>query len=157
MNDYVNVSRYVAILYRRSQLFVVEACQKMNLTFSEYILLLRVFDNEGAKQDELASMLYLDKAVVTRTVNMLQEKGLIYRQQDELDRRVKHIFLTEQGKAKHKYLQSVLNTWVEHLVEGMSKDEADTLFSNLHRLVDRACNANLIALAKTVNEGSFDE
>lgn len=38
-------------------------------------MLIRIFDNEGAKQDELASMLYLDKAVVTRTVNLLQEKA----------------------------------------------------------------------------------
>lgn len=157
MDDFVNVSRWVAVLYRRSQLFVVEACQKMGLTFSEYVMLMRVFDYEGAKQDELAAMLYLDKAVVTRTVNLLQEKGLIYRQQDEFDRRVKHIYLTEYGKAQHEYLRNVLQKWVDHLVEGMDADEVKSLFANFHRLVDRACEANLTELARDVEGGTLDE
>ena len=60
MDDYVNVGRWFSILHRRSQLFAVEACQKLHLTFSEYIMLIRIYDHEGAKQDELANMLYLD-------------------------------------------------------------------------------------------------
>lgn len=50
MDDYVNVGRFwFSILHRRSQLFVVEACQELNLTFSEYIMLIRIFDNEGSQ------------------------------------------------------------------------------------------------------------
>ena len=113
MDDYVNVGRWFSILHRRSQLFVVEACQELNLTFSEYIMLIRIFDNEGAKQDELASMLYLDKAVVTRTVNLLQEKGLIYREQDENDRRVRHIYLTDYGREQHHFLRNMILGWVD--------------------------------------------
>ena len=58
MDDYVNVGRWFSILHRRSQLFVVEACQKLDLTFSEYIMLIRIFDHEGAKQDELWDRIY---------------------------------------------------------------------------------------------------
>ena len=39
-------------------------------------MLIRIFDHEGAKQDELAAMLYLDKAVVTRTINLLVDRAL---------------------------------------------------------------------------------
>ena len=49
MDDYVNVGRWFSILHRRSQLFIVEACQKLHLTFSEYIMLIRIFDNESGK------------------------------------------------------------------------------------------------------------
>ena len=37
--DYLNVARCFAILHRRSQNFLVEACQKLGLTYSEYVLL----------------------------------------------------------------------------------------------------------------------
>ena len=95
MDEYVNWGRWFSILHRRSQLFVVEACQQFGLTFSEYSMLIRLYDKEGAKQDDLAAMLYLDKAVVTRTINLLVKKGFIYREADTVDRRIRHIYLTE--------------------------------------------------------------
>ena len=153
MDDYVNVGRWFSILHRRSQLFVVEACQKLNLTFSEYIMLIRIFDNEGAKQDELASMLYLDKAVVTRTVNLLQEKGFIYRQQDESDRRVRHIYLTDYGRAQHQFLRNILQGWVDYLVADMKEEEIQALFHGFDALVERACAVDLVKLARELPAG----
>lgn len=75
MDEYINIGRWFSVLHRRSQIFVVEACEKLHLTYSEYVMLLRIYDHEGARQDELAAMLYLDKAVVTRTMTMLEKKG----------------------------------------------------------------------------------
>ena len=153
MDDYVNIGRWFSILHRRSQLFVVEACQKLNLTFSEYIMLIRIFDNEGAKQDELANMLYLDKAVVTRTVNLLQAKGFIYREQDQVDRRVRHIYLTEYGRAQHQFLRNIIQGWVDYLVADMKEDEVQVLFSGFGQLVERACSIDLVKLAKDLPSG----
>ena len=153
MDDYVNVGRWFSILHRRSQLFVVEACQKLDLTFSEYIMLIRIFDHEGAKQDELASMLYLDKAVVTRIVNLLEGKGFIYREVDPADRRVKHIFLTSYGKEQHQFLRNIIQGWVDYLVRDMNPNEIHTLFNGFNELVTRACAANIVDLAKKVPTG----
>ena len=153
MDDYVNVGRWFSILHRRSQLFVVEACQELNLTFSEYIMLIRIFDNEGAKQDDLASMLYLDKAVVTRTVNLLQEKGLIYREQDENDRRVRHIYLTDYGREQHNFLRNIIQGWVDYLVADMNEEEVRVLFNGFGQLVEGACAADLVKLAKDLPAG----
>lgn len=150
MDEYLNAGRWFSILYRRSQLFIVEACQKLNLTFSEYTLLMHIFNDEGAKQDEVASSLYLDKAVVTRTVNLLQEKGFIYREQDTQDRRVKHLYLTEYGRQQYNFLHGVLDGWIEYLVKGMSNEDIQRLFGDFDRLVDRACEADLVKLAKKV-------
>lgn len=150
MDEYLNAGRWFSILYRRSQLFIVEACQKLNLTFSEYTLLMHIFEDEGAKQDEIASSLYLDKAVVTRTVNLLQEKGFIYREQDTRDRRVKHIYLTEYGRQQYNYLHNILNGWIAYLVKGMKDEDVERLFGDFDRLVERACDADLVKLAKKV-------
>ena len=58
MDEYINIGRWFSVLHRRSQIFVVEACEKLHLTYSEYVMLLRIYDHEGARQDELATMLY---------------------------------------------------------------------------------------------------
>ncbi|MBQ1868634.1 MULTISPECIES: MarR family winged helix-turn-helix transcriptional regulator [Selenomonas] len=153
MDDYVNVGRWFSILHRRSQLFIVEACQNLHLTFSEYIMLIRIFDNEGAKQDELANMLYLDKAVVTRTVNLLQEKGFIYREVDPADRRVKHIFLTEYGREQHQFLRNIIQGWIDYLVRDMKQDDIQHLFNGFNELVTKACEADLVKLARNLPSG----
>ena len=153
MDDYVNVGRWFSILHRRSQLFIVEACQELDLTFSEYSMLVRIFDHEGAKQDELASMLYLDKAVVTRTVNLLQEKGFIYRKPDERDRRVRHIYLTDHGREQHQFLRNIIQGWVDYLVADMKDEEVKALFRGFGELVERACAADLVKLARELPAG----
>ena len=99
MDSYVNAGRWFSILYRRSQQFVVEACQQMGLTFSEFTLLVRIHDTPGVKQDDLAKVLFLDKAVVTRTINALEQKGFIVRSQDKLDKRVKHVYLSVEAES----------------------------------------------------------
>ncbi|MBO5652463.1 MAG: MarR family transcriptional regulator [Selenomonas sp.] len=153
MDEYVNWGRWFSILHRRSQLFVVEACQKFGLTFSEYSMLIRLYDKEGAKQDDLAALLYLDKAVVTRTINLLVKKGFIYREADTVDRRIRHIYLTEYGRQQHDYLRNVIQGWIDYLVEDMDKDEVKQLFNGFHKLVDWACDADLVELAKKLPTG----
>ena len=153
MDDYVNVGRWFSILHRRSQLFVVEACQKLDLTFSEYIMLIRIYDHEGAKQDDLAAMLYLDKAVVTRTINLLVNKGFIYREADSSDRRIRHIYLTDYGRQQHDFLRNVIQGWVDYLVKDMDKAEVKELFEGFHKLVEKACDADLVDLAKHLPTG----
>ena len=108
--DYLNVARCFAILHRRSQNFLVEACQKLGLTYSEYVLFMRVFENEGTSQEDLAALLFVDKAVVTRTMKLLEEKNLIYREKDAVDRRMKRIYLTEFGRSQQEFLVKVLNS-----------------------------------------------
>ena len=121
--DYLNVARCFAILHRRSQNFLVEACQKLGLTYSEYVLFMRVFENEGTSQEDLAALLFVDKAVVTRTMKLLEEKNLIYREKDAVDRRMKRIYLTEFGRSQQEFLVKVLNSWADYLVAGMERSE----------------------------------
>ena len=140
--DYLNVARCFAILHRRSQNFLVEACQKLGLTYSEYVLFMRVFENEGTSQEDLAALLFVDKAVVTRTMKLLEEKNLIYREKDAVDRRMKRIYLTEFGRSQQEFLVKVLNSWADYLVAGMERSEITQLKQGFHKLAERSCQAD---------------
>ena len=152
MDEYINIGRWFSVLHRRSQIFVVEACEKLHLTYSEYVMLLRIYDHEGARQDELAAMLYLDKAVVTRTMTMLENKGLVYREQDARDKRAKHVYLTDYGKKQHAYLRNVIQRWVDYLVADMAPADVETIVKGFDHLVDRACRADIRKLARDIPE-----
>lgn len=150
-DDYVDIGRWFSILNRRSQLFVVEACAEMHLTYSEYVMLIRIYDHEGARQDDLAEMLFLDKAVVTRTMNMLQEKGLVRRERDEDDRRVRRIYMTDYGREKHAFLRNIIQRWVDYLTAGMDPTEVRAMISGFRALAERASQANLPRLARNIS------
>ncbi len=167
-DEYINIGRWFSILHRRSQLFVVEACEQLHLTYSECVMLIRLYDAEGSKQDDLASMLFLDKAVVTRTMNLLQEKGLVERKRDEHDRRVRRVYLTEYGRQQHIYLRNVIQRWVDFLAGGMDPEQVKTIIHGFHTLADSASRVDLHQLARDIpatpttdglveQEGVFDD
>jgi len=138
-------------------LFIVEACQKLGLTYSEYVMLKHIYQDEGAKQDELAEALFLDKAVVTRTVNMLEQKGFVRREQDSFDRRVKHIYLTERGLNQRAYLDNVLSTWIDYLIKDIPDDHVKMVMDGLDILGTRACDADFSKLVKSIPEGGEED
>ena len=149
-DDYINIGRWFSILHRRSQLFVVEACERLHLTYSEYVMLIRLYDSEGAKQDDLANMLYLDKAVVTRTMNLLEDKGLVERRRDEHDRRVRRVYLTDFGREQHTYMRNIIQRWVDFLAGEMPPEQVKTIIHGFRTLADRASRADLQQLARDI-------
>lgn len=155
MDDYVKLGRWFSVVHRRSQLFVTEACAHLALTYSEYVMLIRIFDHEGVRQDDLAAMLYLDKAVVTRTINLLQKKDLIYREPDAADKRVRHIYLTEHGKEQHIYLRNIIQCWVDYLIADMTQGEVDTMVAGFRTLVERAISAKFASLIEQIPEDTL--
>ncbi len=140
--DYLNVARCFGILHRRSQIFLVEACQKLQLTYSEYVLLMRIFSHEGSSQEDLSGVLFVDKAVVTRTMKLLEEKNFVYREKDAEDRRIKRIYLTEYGRTQQEFLQEVLTRWANYLTADMEQTEIDMLMKGFHELAEKSCAAD---------------
>jgi len=97
----LQVARCFSVLDGRSRSYVLEACRPLQLTYSEYVLLLRLFDCEGASQEDLSRTLQTDKSAVARTLKLLEQKGFICREKDAEDRRIKRIRLTEYGRLPH--------------------------------------------------------
>ena len=144
--DYVNIGRWFTILHRRSQQFVTQCCKDLGLSFSEYVLLIRIYDAEGLSQEELAGVLYLDKAVVTRSLALLEQKGLIRREVDGRDRRVRRVYLTEFARTQEAFFQGIIRAWVKYLAAGMEETEVGMMIQGFHDAAMRACEADLTDL-----------
>ncbi len=151
MEEYIRLGRWFSVLHRQGQLFIAEACEAYGFTYLEYVLLLALLDNEGARQDALGEMLSFDKAVVTRTVNPLVEKGYIVRRQDGVDRRVRHLYLTEKAHREEQYLRNILYVWMEYLVEKLDQETLEGMLAGFRALVARAQEADFQSLLAKIN------
>ena len=71
-------------------------------------LVLLSIDKEGTPSTSVAPSLGMEATSLSRVFNNLEEKGLIYREQDKKDKRMVRIFLTEEGVAKRRIAKKVV-------------------------------------------------
>ena len=140
--DYIDVAQSFGIVRRRIQALVVEACSDVNLTYSEFAFLMKLYTNEGCSQDGMADSLYLDKAVVTRVIKSLEEKNLLYREQDPGDRRLKRVFLTDEGKALEPMVHNIIRKLISYMAIGMDDKRVHVIMEGFYDISHKLANAS---------------
>ncbi|MDF9800170.1 DNA-binding MarR family transcriptional regulator [Catalinimonas alkaloidigena] len=75
-----------------------------DITSEQWSILNRLWEKDGINQLEIAGITLKDNASVTRTLELMDKKGLIRRQVDPDDRRNRRIYLTDAGKKLKKPL-----------------------------------------------------
>ena len=81
--------------------------EQYDLTYTGYITLSALWEQDDINVKELGKKLYLDSGTLTPLLKKLEAKGYISRVKDKSDERNIHILLTEQGKAlKNKVIGS---------------------------------------------------
>ena len=136
--DFAN---YLSVIIRRSQALLVEACSEYKLNYSEFALLLKLYDMEGCSQDAMVEVLSIDKAAVTRILKSLEEMDLVYRRIDTEDRRIKRIFLTDSGKSMEEKIRNILTKMVTFVVEDIPKDKVVEVMGMIHDASQKLVNA----------------
>ena len=140
--DYLSASLYFGIVRRRIQSLVVEASMDMGLTYAEFSVMLVLFDKEGCSQDDMTNYLHVDKAAITRVIKKLESRGYLFRKQDEIDRRLKRLFLTEEGKETEKKIKEIVQKILNYLTEDFSDLEKDTVVRCLHSMAQKLVKAD---------------
>ena len=146
--NYLCVGHDFGVINMRSQAYITEACQPWNLSYSEYVTLMTLYDFDGSSQSELCNEMKADKALVARSLKTLEEKGYVCRRQKDGDRRFKFIYLTPKARDIQGELAGFLETWITYLVEGFDETKRDELLTMLHAIAERADEADIRAVKK---------
>jgi DNA-binding MarR family transcriptional regulator len=101
-----------------------------------------LFVRDDVSQDEIRGIIKMDKGTVTRAMQRLEDLGFISRRQDEHDRRVVRVMITEKARAIEPELYAVLDEWNEGILKGISDEEQRAAVSVLQRM---AANAESMA------------
>jgi DNA-binding MarR family transcriptional regulator len=76
--------------------------QELEITYPQYLVLLALWEEDGARVSRLGERLYLDSATLTPLLKRLEGRGLVTRQRSSADERVVEVFLTAEGKRMKK-------------------------------------------------------
>jgi len=86
-----DVARLLRVLYDRQM-------ASIGLTRSQWWLLTYLRFRDGINQSELAVLMDIEKAPLSRLLDRMELKGWVERKADSKDRRIKNIFLSENVK-----------------------------------------------------------
>ena len=70
---------------------------EIDLTYTQYIVMMVLWEEREINVKELGSRLYLDSGTLTPVLKRLEQKGLITRQRDDKDERVLIVSSTKEG------------------------------------------------------------
>ena len=73
--------------------------EPLGLTYPQYLVFLKLWEQDGVAVSELGGCLALDSGTLTPLLKRLEQRGLVERRRDKADERVVKIFLTEAGRA----------------------------------------------------------
>jgi DNA-binding MarR family transcriptional regulator len=108
-----------------------------NLNASHYGVLLLLEEIGQASQQHLAQTLSIDRANMVALLDLLQQRGLIERATDPLDRRRHLVKLTEVGRQEMQQIRQAEEELDEAFFDGLDKEEQ----ADLHRLLVKLFNS----------------
>ncbi len=97
--------------------------QPHGIAVEQWAILVRLWQQDGRSQTELAEATFRDKTAVTRMIDALEGKGLVAREPHPGDRRRHRIVLTPAGRDAEHQLSPIVREWVQHCFRGI--DPAD--------------------------------
>jgi DNA-binding MarR family transcriptional regulator len=127
-----------AYLMRRGNVGTFNAIAEMDLSFTQ-IKALCVLDAEGRELSvgKIADALATSLPAMSRSVDGLFERGLVGREEDPSDRRMKRVRLTPAGAKIPALLSEGRLTALAELIDSLGEDEAQPLADALALIIAR--------------------
>lgn len=112
--------------------------QNVNITPEQHYLLRILTSQEESIQSDLAEIMQKDKSAIMRHIDQLEKMGYVVRVNDAIDRRKKHIVITELGTDILKKCEQIISNLSQKNMETISDEEMDMFKKVLIKLKENA-------------------
>lgn len=108
--------------------------KEYNLTKGQYLYLVRIFENPGIIQEELADMIKVDKTTLSRALKKLELNGFIIKKSDEKNKKNKKLYTTKKGDEVYQFIKRENDYSNNMALKGFSEKEEVLIAELLYRL-----------------------
>jgi len=109
---------------------------ELDLTYTQYITMMVLWEREELNVKELGSVLYLDSGTLTPLLKKLEAKGYISRTRCKEDERNLIIKITEKGDALKEKAAKIPAEMTEKWLN-ISREEIKTMYRALYKLLSQ--------------------
>lgn len=131
------ISRVISRIYRQNLRFFYLKLREYELPLEvgHIPVIMQVYRNPGITQDGISANAHLDKGTTARCLKQLEETGVIRRETDAVDRRVNHIYSTDEGLKMKPEVFQIIEELHAVLYSGMSDEEIDGAVAAAKRMM----------------------
>lgn len=106
----------------------------LGLTANQWQPLILIHYKNVDSPADLARIMQVDTAAITRTLDRLEQKGFLRRHKKDTDKRQIQIILTDAGAAISKQILPIIADSLNKQLKGFNADEISLLINMLHKM-----------------------
>ena len=137
--------KYGCLLLKNQLCFPLYACARevvklykpyldeIDLTYTQYITMMVLWENRSCSAKKLGEKLYLDSGTLTPVIKSLEQKGFVKRSRSAVDERVLMVEVTDKGFALREEAKSVPQKMAA--CTNLTPEEAQTLYKLLYKVL----------------------
>ncbi|MDV4149940.1 MarR family transcriptional regulator [Clostridium sp. AL.422] len=130
----------LSVIVRYCRNFFEKRLREFDLTFGEQVIIMFLSKNKDVNQDTISKRYMIDKGMVAKTLNKLETKGFILREQNPDNKRENIISLTEKGADILNNIKSIVDEWYEILYGEMSEEEIVCMKKLTNKMAENIAN-----------------
>ena len=108
--------------------------QGVDLSKQQFIVLKYLHEQDGRAQNDLAFITDRSKTALTRLIQTMEKKGLVFRETSSEDMRINHVFLTESGRQTWKESLPHFMAIVQKLQKGIAEEDLRKVQETLEKV-----------------------
>jgi MarR family transcriptional regulator, transcriptional regulator for hemolysin len=125
-------------LWRASHVRAADVLGSVGLTPALFALLNVIGAREGAIQQELGSVLGIDRSTMVSLIDQLEGAGLAKRRPSATDRRAREVGITAKGRRLLERARRLISETEDEVLAGLNAKERGELVSLLRRALESA-------------------
>lgn len=122
------IAVYTNILNSRIKKYFADVLNKnnINLTPEQFLVMDWLWKEQSISQQRIAELIQKDKNSVTKFIDSLEKKNLVFRSVDKVDRRINKIELTKEGADLESPATIVAIGFMNDVVKGIDEKDLKT-------------------------------
>ena len=130
------MGRWVSIFDRLMKMYYDRGLSDFEIGWGQQFYVEYLYTHPGATSQEMAEQFRVDRATLTKTIKKLDEVGYIRVVGDERDRRVKHLYLTDNAIPAAEKIKQVHADFYKTLSQNISREELELTERTLQQMAD---------------------
>ncbi len=124
-----------AVTYSMDKVAGEILAEQKKLSYSQFLIMIGVYYNQGATQKFLQDHTLLTNAAVSKSLTILEKRKLISRKESKTNRRENSINLTASGKSCVEEMSQVLDAKFQSYLAGLKEKEVSNMSSSLGKIL----------------------
>ena len=130
----VEIVRDIGVIARALDSISNIEFKEVDLTRGQYLYLVRICENPGIIQEKLAEMIKVDRTTTARAIKKLEKNGMIKKEQDQENRKIRHLYPTSKGKTVYPLIIRENEHSNQVALQGITEEEAQQLKTLLEKV-----------------------